>query len=443
MQDVVAELRVGVKDLAAEDRAGWMPLALSDRVRDLVGLSEATQIEVVRALAAWDRATAWAEDGAVTAASWLCANLTITGAEATGLVRVARLYDQHACVADALDHGDLSLAHARILARAERNREAPFADCVDGLVSLAKETSGLKDYGQVIAEWIELVDDHAPKDDTKRRLNSSDTIGGMAHTDLFGSADDAAIIRAAIEALDTPDPADCAEGPRSRQQRHYDIAIDIFRRALADQLGDDPQTPGNADVIVDADTAAELLADPDPARLGPDDLDGFNPLVDLLTPYRDHSVGEQLLRRHCTYADGSPARRTVAAVMLCSGWVRRIIRDPHTGNVLDVGRAHRRFTPRQRRALVIRDGGCVFPGCDRKPKWCDAHHLRPWEDDGLTNLDNGVLLCRRHHTFIHHNGWTLERDVGTGTVTTRSPDAREFTRRPGQARGSPDDHEPG
>ena len=76
--------------------------------------------------------------------------------------------------------------------------------------------------------------------------------------------------------------------------------------------------------------------------------------------------------------------------MLCTGWVRRIIRDPHTGNVLDVGRAHRRFTPRQRRALVIRDGGCVFPGCDRKPKWCDAHHLKFWEDDGPTDLDNGV-----------------------------------------------------
>jgi hypothetical protein len=442
MQDLVAELRVDLKDLAAEDRDGWVPLALSDRVRDLVGLSEAMQVELVRGLASWDWATAWAEDGAVTAVAWLKPNTIFTGPEAAGLVRLARLYAQHPCIADALDGADLTLAKARMLARAERNREALFAECVQGFVDLAAEL-GNADFGQVIDQWIDLVDDKPPPDDTSRRFNSADTIGGSAHTALFGSAEDAAIVRAAIEALDTPDPADCPDGPRSRQQRHYDIAIDIFRRALADQLGDDPQTPGNADVIVDADTAAELLADPDPARLGPDDLDGFNPLVDLLTPYRDHSVGERLLRRHCTYPDGSPARRTVAAVMLCSGWVRRIIRDPHTGNVLDVGRAHRRFTPRQRRALVIRDGGCVFPGCDRKPKWCDAHHLRPWEDDGLTNLDNGVLLCRRHHTFIHHNGWTLERDVGTGTVTTRSPDAREFTRRPGQARGSPDDHEPG
>lgn len=54
MQDVVAELRVGVKDLAAEDRAGWSPLGLSDRVRDLVGLTEAMQVELVRGLAGWD-----------------------------------------------------------------------------------------------------------------------------------------------------------------------------------------------------------------------------------------------------------------------------------------------------------------------------------------------------------------------------------------------------
>ena len=132
MQDVVAELRVGVKDLAAEDRAGWVPLALSDRVRDLVGLIEAMQVELVRGLACWDRATAWAEDGAVTAVAWLKANSVLTGPEASGLVRLARLYAQHRCVAAALDGGDLTLAKARLLARAERNREGLFAECVAG-----------------------------------------------------------------------------------------------------------------------------------------------------------------------------------------------------------------------------------------------------------------------------------------------------------------------
>jgi hypothetical protein len=81
------------------------------------------------------------------------------------------------------------------------------------------------------------------------------------------------------------------------------------------------------------------------------------------------------------------------------------------------------------RALVARDGGCAFPGCDRKPRWCDAHHLKHWEDDGPTDLDNGCLLCRRHHTLVH-NGWTLERNTHTGQITATSPTGRQHTTDP-------------
>ncbi len=421
MQDVVAELRVGVKDLAAEDRRGWSAAALCDRVRDLAGLSEAFQVELVRVLAAWDERAAWGEDGAVTAVSWLTHQFPMSSGEAAGLVRVARLYAGHQVVADAVDGGELSLSHARLLARAEHHRQVEFRWSVAGLVELAA-TLNLKDYGQVIAEWIELVDDRPPPDDTKRRFTSSDTIGGAAHSELFGSSDDAAIIRAAIEAHDRPDPIDCPEGPRSRSQRHYDIVIDIFRRALADQLGDTVATPGSVDIILDADTASDLTAESPPK----------NPFQEVFAPYRDHLVAERLLRRRCTYQNGEQARRAFAAALLCTGWVRRILVDPETGDVLNVGRAHRRFTPRQRRALVVRDGGCAFPGCDRKPKWCDAHHLKPWEADGPTDLDNGCLLCRRHHTLVHHGGWTLARDPTTGIFTATNADGRQFTRRPGE-----------
>lgn len=68
--------------------------------------------------------------------------------------------------------------------------------------------------------------------------------------------------------------------------------------------------------------------------------------------------------------------------------------------VLDVGRAQRLVTPAIRTALTLRDGGCVFPGCDKTPGECHAHHLVPWYAGGRTSLDNLVLVCPHHHNLI-------------------------------------------
>jgi len=71
------------------------------------------------------------------------------------------------------------------------------------------------------------------------------------------------------------------------------------------------------------------------------------------------------------------------------------------GNPLDVGRETRLFTPKQRLALAVRDGGCLWPGCDRPPAYCEAHHCDHWADGGRTDSDVGVLLCRFHHLHLH------------------------------------------
>jgi hypothetical protein len=95
---------------------------------------------------------------------------------------------------------------------------------------------------------------------------------------------------------------------------------------------------------------------------------------------------------------------------------------------LDVGRTTRVVQPAQRTALAVRDGGCVFPGCDRPLSWCEAHHLVHWLDGGPTDLDNLVLVCRAHHRAVHEGGWRLQhRPDGRLTAT---PPHRQPRRRP-------------
>jgi len=73
---------------------------------------------------------------------------------------------------------------------------------------------------------------------------------------------------------------------------------------------------------------------------------------------------------------------------------------------LDVGRASRLATPYQAIALAERDGGCAW--CHAPISYCDKHHIQRWEDDGLTNLENMVMLCVSCHHRIHFGGWTIE-----------------------------------
>ena len=101
---------------------------------------------------------------------------------------------------------------------------------------------------------------------------------------------------------------------------------------------------------------------------------------------------------------------------------------------LDVGRARRLFTGALRTAIIHRDQGCTFPGCDRPPDWCDAHHVIPWWAGGETSLTNAALLCARHHTIVH-------RDLLTATASTTGvtwdPTPGLMPRRPGtQSRGA-------
>lgn len=78
-----------------------------------------------------------------------------------------------------------------------------------------------------------------------------------------------------------------------------------------------------------------------------------------------------------------------------------------TGVPLDVGRISRTVPDGLRRAVVVRDGGCAFPGCGRPPSWCEIHHVREWQHGGSTALSNLVMLCAVHHRLVHHSLWEV------------------------------------
>ncbi|MDN4640344.1 DUF222 domain-containing protein [Agreia sp. PsM10] len=79
------------------------------------------------------------------------------------------------------------------------------------------------------------------------------------------------------------------------------------------------------------------------------------------------------------------------------------------GSPLDLGREHRLFQPAQRLALNAVQGGCVWPGCEKPPSFCEIHHIEHWHTGGKTDIHDGVLLCKHHHLLLHSNGWRIHR----------------------------------
>jgi len=71
------------------------------------------------------------------------------------------------------------------------------------------------------------------------------------------------------------------------------------------------------------------------------------------------------------------------------------------GEILDLGRTRRLFSPAQRKALRRRDKRCRAEGCTVAATWCEAHHETPWSQGGKTDLDDGVSLCSWHHHRAH------------------------------------------
>lgn len=124
----------------------------------------------------------------------------------------------------------------------------------------------------------------------------------------------------------------------------------------------------------------------------------------------DDQIDYQSAYIHTSNGPGRQLLSATSAQMLsCDATIQRVVMGPNS-LPLDIGRTTRLIPTHIRRALIVRDQGCVFPFCDKPPGWTEAHHIQHWADGGPTSLPNLVLLCSKHHHEVHKQEHDIETD---------------------------------
>ncbi|PHP53226.1 HNH endonuclease [Actinomyces ruminis] len=153
--------------------------------------------------------------------------------------------------------------------------------------------------------------------------------------------------------------------------------------------------------------------------------DGHGPV-----PLTDAAAGAAPAAAEVTIGVNSVAVPAAVARALAAGGVwRRLVTDPVSGTVLDVGRTHYRPPASLRELVQARDNSCTFPGCTIPATRCDTDHIQPWADGGATSLTNLTTLCQAHHRLKHTPGWSLTR-TDAGDLTWCTPTGARYRRSP-------------
>jgi hypothetical protein len=119
--------------------------------------------------------------------------------------------------------------------------------------------------------------------------------------------------------------------------------------------------------------------------------------------------------------------------LACDATIRRVLLDDR-GVPINVGRKHRVASDAQWAALKAVYSTCAWHGCTAPVSWCQAHHIRPWEANGKTDLDNLVPLCSRHHHRVHEGRWSIALGPDRA-LTVYKPDGSHYVTlpRPGRS----------
>ena len=385
----MSELRSTVDALRAEILADLPDARIEEDFEELHRSMELLEVERLRRLAEIERRGLHERDGFLSAAAWLVSRFKVAWGVAREHVRIARGLDEMPVTQRALEEGEVSMSALRILATAHEVDPEAFRRAESQLVEAARLHSA-GDLHRVATFWKQTVEQERALDGheqlrARRRLHASPTFLGMVRGDFDLDPEGGETLLTALGAfVDAELHSHGEEDERTPAQRRADALVEICRQWL--DLADMPTVAGerpHVTVTVDAD----VLHD----GAGVAELDRSGPVAP------------------------SVARR-----LACDASIRRVVLAGRS-EPLDVGRRTHVVPPAMRRAVIIRDRHCRFPGCDRPHTWCDAHHGVHWADGGPTAVPNLLLLCRRHHRLIHRpRGFSLE--LLDGRPVFRRPD---------------------
>jgi hypothetical protein len=411
-----------------------------DDLQVVVRRVAAMQLALIRQI---DAVGVAAELGATSTVAWLRDRYRLSGSTASKLVTLARAVDADAGtpVAAALAAGAVNVDQAAVIVDAVS--KLPVEHRRAGEEHLVGEAAsfGPRELGRLGQRIFEVV---APAEADKRALAELERAErrawhkrGLWLTDIPGTSDvrlhgvltveDAAIFRAATDPLCTP-------RTRRRRAGHTGRAASLRGSSDSADSADPGSEAGGGDIGGDIggdtgddtgdDTGHDTGHDTDPADLrspGERRLDAAIEVFRLACacgqlpdnggdrPQVIVTIDYDSLRRQVgagTLDDGSNLSPAAARRIACDAAIIPAVLGSRS-QPLDVGRQSRLVTGPLRRALVLRDGGCTFPGCDRPPPWTDAHHIIHWGNGGPTHLGNLALLCRPHHRLVHHTDWQI------------------------------------
>jgi len=347
------------------------------------------QVQVVAEL--WGRTSRLKDDQSVMVAD-LMNRWKVTRSEARDLLRHAELFGREA-VHEAARAGVLSKQHLAVIDKTLAEAPEEDRDAVEAaLLEKAAEFDGVT--LRVIARHIlQLLDQDgkAPDDrelaEPKRELHLTSRKDGSVVFRGKIDQESGAKLEALLSPLAKPTSA---SDTRTTPERQGDAFVEIIDMASASE--DLPEEGGERPHLALTMSLEDFLA-----QRGTADVEGMGPM------------------------NAASVRR-----IACDCTVMRVVLGANS-EVLDIGRLSRTIPNPIRRALIIRDGGCAFPGCGRRPRQCHAHHVVAWADGGPTSLDNLVLLCGAHHRLVHHSHWTVTINEGRPEFTSLADREQRFT----------------